>query len=108
MYDIKVDGTVDGKAKVTFTVRTEYNGKNVIILHYRDDGSCETFAATVKDGQVTINVDSFSPFVIALDDAGDGTVPTTGVTADPGSLAVIMVFAAALGVTALLKRRSYR
>ncbi|HJD41933.1 MAG TPA: glucosaminidase domain-containing protein [Candidatus Mediterraneibacter quadrami] len=108
VFDIKVDGTVDGKAQLTFTVGTEYNGKNVIILHYRDDGSCETFAATVKDGQVTINVDSFSPFVIALDDAGDGTVPTTGVTADPGSLAVIMVFAAALGVTALLKRRSYR
>ena len=107
VYDIKVDGTVDGKAKVTFTVRTEYNGKNVIILHYKDDGSYEKFAATVKDGQVTINVDSFSPFVIALDDAGDGTVPTTGVTADPGSLAVIMVLAAALGVTALLKRRSY-
>ena len=108
VFDIKVDGTVDGKAQLTFTVGTEYNGKNVIILHYRDDGSCEKFAATVKDGQVTINVDSFSPFVIALDDAGDGTVPTTGVTADPGSLAVIMVFAAALGVTALLKRRSYR
>ena len=108
VFDIKVDGTVDGKAQLTFTVGTEYNGKNVIVLHYRDDGSCEKFAATVKDGQVTINVDSFSPFVIALDDAGDGTVPTTGVTADPGSLAVIMVFAAALGVTALLKRRSYR
>ena len=108
VFDIKVDGTVDGKAQLTFTVGTEYNGKNVIILHYRDDGSCEKFAATVKDGQVTINVDSFSPFVIALDDAGDGTVPTTGVTANTGSLAVIMVFAAALGVTALLKRRSYR
>ena len=110
VYDITVNGTVEGKAQLTFAIPTEYNGKNVIILHYKDDGSYEKYAATVKDGQVTINVDSFSPFVIALDDAGsegDGTVPTTGVTADPGSLAVIMVLAAALGVTALLKRRSY-
>ena len=94
---------------LTFTVGTEYNGRDVVILHYTDDGNYEKYAGTVKNGQVTINVDSFSPFVIALADAGsagDGTVPQTGVNADPGSLAVIMILAAALGMTALLKRRS--
>ena len=110
VYELALDGTMNGKAPLSFWVGTENNGKNVIVLHYTDDGSYEEFNVTVKDGQVTIDVDSFSPFVIALDDErseGDGTVPTTGVTADPGSLAVIMALAAALGITALIKRRSY-
>lgn len=109
VYDITLDGTSEGKVQLTFTVGTEYNGRDVVILHYTDDGNYEKYAGTVKNGQVTINVDSFSPFVIALADAGsagDGTVPQTGVNADPGSLAVIMILAAALGMTALLKRRS--
>ena len=109
VYDITLDGTSEGKVQLTFTVGTEYNGRDVVILHYTDDGNYEKYAGTVKNGQVTINVDSFSPFVIALADAGSaggGTVPQTGVNADPGSLAVIMILAAALGMTALLKRRS--
>ena len=109
VYDITLDGTSEGRVQLTFTVGTEYNGRDVVILHYTDDGNYEKYAGTVKNGQVTINVDSFSPFVIALADAGsagDGTVPQTGVNADPGSLAVIMILAAALGMTALLKRRS--
>ena len=72
-------------------------------------GNYEKYTGTVKDGQVTISVDSFSPFVIALADAGsegDGSVPQTGVNAETGSLAAAMIFAAVFGVTALLKRRS--
>ena len=99
VYDITLDGTSEG----------EYNGREVIILHYTDDGNYEKYTGTVKDGQVTISVDSFSPFVIALADAGsegDGSVPQTGVNAETGSLAAAMIFAAVFGVTALLKRRS--
>ena len=109
VYDITLDGTSEGKAQLTFTVGTEYNGREVIILHYTDDGNYEKYTGTVKDGQVTISVDSFSPFVIALADAGsegDGSVPQTGVNAETGSLAAAMIFAAVFGVTALLKRRS--
>ena len=109
VYVIALDGTSEGKAQLTFTVGTEYNGREVIILHYTDDGNYEKYTGTVKDGQVTISVDSFSPFVIALADAGsegDGSVPQTGVNAETGSLAAAMIFAAVFGVTALLKRRS--
>ena len=82
----------------------------LVSAHYRDDGKYETFTGTVENGQVSIDVDSFSPFVIALaDDGSEGgsTVPTTGVSDDPGSMAVVMIFAAALGMAVFLKRRAF-
>ena len=110
VYDINLNGSMDGKAELSFWLGTEYNGKKVVILHYRDDGKYETFTGTVENGQVSIDVDSFSPFVIALaDDGSEGgsTVPTTGVSDDPGSMAVVMIFAAALGMAVFLKRRAF-
>ena len=110
VYDINLNGSMDGKAELSFWLGTEYDGKKVVILHYRDDGKYETFTGTVENGQVSIDVDSFSPFVIALaDDGSEGgsTVPTTGVSDDPGSMAVVMIFAAALGMAVFLKRRAF-
>ena len=110
VYDINLNGSMDGKAELSFWLGTEYNGKKVVILHYRDDGKYETFTGTVENGQVSIDVDSFSPFVIALaDDGSEGgsTVPTTGVSDDPGSMAVVMIFAAALGMAVFLKRKAF-
>ena len=110
VYDINLNGSMDGKAELSFWLGTEYNGKKVVILHYRDDGKYETFTGTVENGQVSIDVDSFSPFVIALaDDGSEGgsTVPTTGVSDDPGSIAVVMIFAAALGMAVFLKRKAF-
>ncbi len=48
VYDITLDGTSEGKVQLTFTVGTEYNGRDVVILHYTDDGNYEKYAGTVK------------------------------------------------------------
>ncbi len=108
VYDITLTGTLDGQAELTFHVGSDYNGKNVIILHYTEDGNYEKYIATVENGQATIGVNGFSPYVIALDESGTGTVsPKTG---DSGNMAV---WAALLGLSAViaagaLRKRSYR
>ena len=50
------------------------------------------YKAAVENGQVTISVSGFSPYVIALDDeSGTGTkAPQTGDTADPGIWVALM------------------
>ena len=109
VYDITVSGTMDGKAQLTFQIGSEYNGRNVIILHFNEDGSYDKYTATVENGQVTISVDGFSPYVIALDDAGSNSVaPQTGDTAMPVLWMALMGISVSLGSVALLKRRSLR
>ena len=110
VYDIKLTGTLDGNAQLTFQIGTEYNGRNVIILHYADDGSYETYRAVVKNGQVSISVKGFSPYVIALDDASLGTdtgsrAPQTGDTGNPGLWIALMVLSASICTSALLRRK---
>ena len=89
---------------------TEYNGKDVIILHYAEDGSYEMYKAAVENGQVTISVSGFSPYVIALDDeSGTGTkAPQTGDTADPGIWVALMGLSVVLGAAVSFKRRALR
>ena len=113
VYDIKLAGTLDGNAQLTFQTGTEYNGRNVIILHYADDGSYETYRAVVENGQVSISVKGFSPYVIALDDAAPGTdtgsrAPQTGDTGNPGLWIALMALSASIGASALLRRKMSR
>ena len=112
VYDITLTGTLEGKAQLTFHVGTEYNGKNVIILHYTDDGNYKKYSAAVENGQVTIEVDGFSPYVIALDETGSGTgtvrSPKTGDSGNAAVWAALLGMSAVLAAGTLLKRRSYR
>lgn len=106
-YDITVSGTMDGKAQLTFQVGSEYDGRNVIILHFNEDGSYDKYTGTVENGQVTISVDEFSPYVIALDDAGANNVaPQTGDTSSPVLWMALMGVSVSLGVIVLLRRRA--
>lgn len=66
-YELKlVEGTINGKMKATIPVDSKYNGKNVIVLHKKADGTYEEFNSVVKDGEVTIEVTELSPFMVAL------------------------------------------
>ena len=107
VYDITVSGTMDGKAQLTFQVGSEYDGRNVIILHFNEDGSYDKYTGTVENGQVTISVDEFSPYVIALDDAeANNVAPQTGDTSSPVLWMALMGVSVSLGVIVLLRRRA--
>ena len=109
VYDITVSGTVDGKAQLTFQVGSEYDGRNVIILHFNEDGSYDKYTGTIENGQVTVSVDGFSPYLIALDDGSPNSMaPQTGDTASPVLWMSLMGISVSLGVIVLLKRRSFR
>ena len=109
VYDITLTGTLDGEAKLVFQVGSEYNGKNVVILHYLDDGSYETHRTTVENGQAVISVSSFSPYVIALDGESTGNrAPQTGDTGSPGVWLAMMGLSAVLGMAVLFRRKSLR
>ena len=99
VYELTLDGTVkeESKIQVTFTLDEQYNGKSILILHYprKDDVSyIERYVTNAQDGTVTVEVDSLSPFVIALNEesAGDDVLESvngivengTGSTANSG------------------------
>lgn len=99
VYELTLDGTVkeESKIQVTFTLDEQYNGKSILILHYprKDDISyIERYVTNAQDGTVTVEVDSLSPFVIALNEesAGDDVLESvngivengTGSTANSG------------------------
>lgn len=66
-YDIAIEnGTSKGKVNLTFNVGKDIDDRDVKIAHFKKDGSVETFDKKVKDGTVTVETDSFSPFVISL------------------------------------------
>lgn len=66
-YDIAIEnGTSKGKVNLTFNVGKDIDDRDVKITHFKKDGSVETFDKKVKDGTVTVETDSFSPFVISL------------------------------------------
>lgn len=73
VYDISLSQELqEGQSvELGFNVDEKYNDKEVVILHFanvNDEVFTETFKSTVKDGKVSITVDSFSPYVIALND----------------------------------------
>ena len=109
VYDITLTGTMDGKARLTFQVGSEYNGRSVIILHYSDDGSYDTYKTVVENGCAVIRTDGFSPYVIALDSENAGNpAPQTGDTGNPAVWVAVMGLSAVLAMVVLLRRKKLR
>ncbi|MDR0912334.1 MAG: hypothetical protein LBM96_07030 [Methanobrevibacter sp.] len=72
-YEITAYGTTSDSMKVSFTLGTDYNGKEVQILHKKSDNTYEIFTTTVENGKATITVNEFSPFMIALGNNNNST-----------------------------------
>ena len=64
-YELEAYGTTNKNMKVSFNIGSNYNGKEVQILHKKNDNTYEIFSAAVVDGKATITVNEFSPFMIA-------------------------------------------
>ena len=67
-YELEAFGTTTDNMKVAFSIGSNYNGKEVQILHRKKDNTYEIFKTTVVDGKAEITVSEFSPFMIALSD----------------------------------------
>ena len=65
-YELEAYGTTTVNMKVSFNIESNYNGKEVQILHKKKDNTYEIFKTTVVDGKAEITVSEFSPFMIAL------------------------------------------
>lgn len=82
-YELEAFGTTYKDMKVSFNIGTNYNGKEVKILHKKSDNTYETFTTKVENGKATITVSEFSPFMIALNDTTNNrkldNEPKTGV-----------------------------
>ena len=88
VYDISLSNELEEGQSVSlgFNVDEKYNNEEVVVLHFAEvDGVVftETFKAKVEDGQVKIDVDGFSPYVIALNDADNNNNNGTSTTEDP-------------------------
>ena len=112
-FEIKLSsGNVTNGLELTFDVGTEYNGKQVMILHQKQDGTYEEFEKTVENGKVKITVTELSPFMVALKDNISTTPnrvldnePKTGVINYTVFASVIAVIS--LGGLAILKFKKY-
>jgi len=58
----------NGKIKLNIPVGKEYNGRMAKVYHYFDDGSYEVLEGVIKNGKVTVEVESLSPFFVILSD----------------------------------------
>ncbi len=68
-YELKlVEGDINGKLKITFSIGQENNGKKALVLHKKHDNTVEEFEAIVENGLITIEVEELSPFMVALSD----------------------------------------
>ncbi len=108
VYDITLNGSMEGEAQLTFHVDEKYNGKDAVILHYADDGTYETYKVKVENGQATVSVKGFSPYVLVLDESSSNTDTKSPKTGDSGSAAgwlALLGASAVLGIGVLLKRR---
>lgn len=65
-YELTAYGTTYDNMKVSFNLGTNYNGKEVQILHKKKNNTYEILKTTVAEGKATITVNEFSPFMIAL------------------------------------------
>lgn len=79
-FELKVNGNLDGNTvDISFDIGKEYENRTVYILHQKHDGTYEDFRRKVENGTVTITVNEFSPFVIALEDRSLDDEPKTGI-----------------------------
>lgn len=77
VLDINViEGDYQGKVNITFDVGNEHNGKEYIVGHLANGINFEYYKGTIKDGKITITVDSLSPFMISVLEEKEDTTPT--------------------------------
>lgn len=78
VYDISLSEESEGKITVTFEVDAAYEGMAATIIHYVKGEGDEVFTETydkddegnpltVKDGKVTVTLDSLSPVILAVE-----------------------------------------
>jgi len=91
--DVSLSGSFTGVLTLTLPVGTQYNGDTVTILHAKKDGTLATYTATVRNGKVTFDVTSLSPFAVFIRDGLDD-IPKTG---DTGSAFIWWVLLAVSG-----------
>lgn len=71
VYDVSLSETAESIV-LTFDVGEEYDGKDITVLHYKevDDVTyMETYVVTAEKGKVTVELDSLSPIVLAVESA---------------------------------------
>ena len=68
-YELKlVSGNISNGLTITFSLGTENNGKQAIVLHKKADGSFEEFERTIENGKINVEVTELSPFMVAIKD----------------------------------------
>lgn len=95
-YDIKVDGSFDGKLAIKLPIDEQNKDALVYVIHQKHDGSFEVFEdLSVVDGYVTVLVDELSPFLVTLDNpntpSDDVVLLTTGVNSNTGNYTWVIV-----------------
>lgn len=65
-YELTAYGNTYNNMSISFNIGSKYNGKQVTVLHKKNDNTYETLTATVTDGKATITVNELSPFMLAL------------------------------------------
>ncbi len=107
-YELTAYGTTYDNMQVTFNVDSKYNGKEVVILHKKKDNTYETFTQKVANGKVTIKVDEFSPFMIALSNTKTETVNKAPNNAQTSSMNIglysILALSSLIGIAYIVKK----
>lgn len=89
-YEFTLTGatSLNGNIDITFNLGTEYNNKQIYILHQKKDGTFENWTKTATSGKVTITVSELSPFMLAIkettaDNKDTSNSGNTGTSTDP-------------------------
>lgn len=107
-YELKIsEGDIkeDEGLSITFSLGTENDGKQAIVLHKKADGTYEEFIETIENGKITIKVTELSPFMVALkeekkDNKELDDEPKTGVV-DYKTFASIVTLVSLTGLVAI-------
>lgn len=72
-YELTLEGATElsNPIDITFNIGSEYNNKNIYVLHQKNNGNYEEFEEVAKNGKITITVNELSPFVLAIKDETD-------------------------------------
>lgn len=63
--DLTFSGEHQGRMALSFKVGAAYDGKTLSVYHQKDDGSIERLDAEASGGEVTVEVDGLSPYLVA-------------------------------------------
>ena len=107
-YELTYLGSTNGNTTFSFNIGTQYNGRDVKILHRKNDGTFETFETKVENGKATITVSEFSPFMIALTD----DIPATTKLSDNAQTSsmnifyyIVLAVGSLIGIAYIIKKK---